>query len=284
MKLYGTHTQEAAARIVDAFRHPDRLPSALAPIFIHRNDDTPCCHWSWSNRLILALSGTTDARGLRQWANVGRHIKKGSHALWILAPCIKTLTEKNDRDEEVKKQIIFGFKSVPVFAIEDTEGNPLPEQDTLYDSWVQELPLLDVAKTWGITVGTYSGSDTTPLGYFQSGIVGQVVMLGVENLSTWAHEMIHAADHRLADAQQKADRAHKEIVAELGGAVLLECLGMNHDADLGGAYAYIQQYAAQTGKDPVRACIDVIDRVCNCVSLVLDTAAKLQQEQAVAVA
>jgi antirestriction protein ArdC len=105
----------------------------------------------------------------------------------------------------------------------------------------------------------------------------------VENLSTWAHEMVHAADHKLAGANGM-DRAHKEIVAELGGAVLLDCLGMSHDADLGGAYAYITRYAEETGKDAVRACIEVIDRVCNCVKLILDTAEALQQHSAVVAA
>lgn len=97
-------------------------------------------------------------------------------------------------------------------------------------------------------------------------------MLGVENLSTWAHEMVHAADHRIEANKAKMDRAHKEIVAELGGAVLLECLGMSQDADLGGAYQYIQHYAAETKKDTVKVCIEVLDRVCDCVSLILDTA------------
>jgi antirestriction protein ArdC len=276
MKLHGTHTAEVAERIVNAFRNPDRLPQALAPIFIDRKDDVPCRKWSWHNQLIVALCGTTDARGFRQWADLGRHIKKGSHALWILAPCIKTITEKNDRDEEVKKQIIFGFKSVPVFAVEDTEGDPLPEQDNRYDSWVQELPLLEVAKTWGITVGTYTGSETTALGYFQYGNAsGQAVMLGVENLSTWSHEMVHAADHRLAGSGN-LDRAHKEIVAELGSAVLLECLGLHFEADLGGAYSYIQRYAAESKRDVVSACIEVPNRVCNCVKLILDTAEQLE--------
>ena len=283
MKFYGTHTDEVAERIVEAFRHPEGLPQALAPIFIHRKDDVPCRKWSWHNQLIVALCGTSDARGIKQWSSIGRHLKKGCHALWILAPCIKTITEKNDRDEEVRRQVIYGFKSIPVFAVENTEGEPLPEQDNRYESWAQELPLLEVAKTWNITVSTYTGSETTPLGYFQHGLGGQAVMLGVENLSTWTHEMLHAADHRLPGGTQ-ANRAHKEIVAELGGAVLLECLGMSHDADLGGAYAYITRYAEETGKDAVRACIEVIDRVCNCVKLILDTAEALQQQSAVVAA
>ena len=95
-------------------------------------------------------------------------------------------------------------------------------------------------------------------------------MLGVENLATWAHELVHAADHRLTKLQ--GEKWHKEIVAELGGAVLLECLGMSCDADLGGAFSYIRSYAESAKKDVVKGCIEVLDRTCECVKLILDTA------------
>ncbi len=269
MKLYGRRTKEVAERIIEAFEQPQRLPKALAPIFIHRKDDVPCRKWSWHNQLIVALSATVDARGIKQWNKAGRKVKKGCHAIWILAPCIKKVKEEDDKDRE--RQIVYGFRSVPVFAAEDTEGDPLPEGDDRYDSWVKELPLTEVAEAWDINVGTFSHQGANPLGYYRYASTGnQAVMLGVENLATWAHELVHAADHRLTNL--KGEKWHKEIVAELGGAILLECLGMSHDADLGGAFSYIEQYARDAKVDTVRACIQVLDRVCNCVKLILDTA------------
>ena len=283
MKLFGRHTAEVAERIIDAFRQPDKLPGALAPIFIHRNDDVPCRKWSWHNQLLVALSGTVDARGIRQWNRAGRKVKKGSSAIWILAPCIKKVAAEGDNGEQQERQVVYGFRSVPVFAYEDTEGEPLPEQDNRYDAWVNELPLAGVADAWGIAVGTFSHQEGSPLGYYQYGASGnQAVMLSVENLATWAHELVHAADHRLTDL--KGAKWHKEIVAELGGAVVLECLGMSHDADLGGAFGYIQRYAEEAKKDVVRACIEVLDRVCSCVKLILDTAKQIQATDPVPVA
>ncbi|MBI5090917.1 MAG: M48 family peptidase [Candidatus Hydrogenedentes bacterium] len=270
MHLYGIHTEEVAQRIVTAFQQPETLPKALAPIFIHRKDDVPCRKWSWHNQLIAALSGTTDARGMRQWNEAGRKIRPGSKAIWILAPCLKTIRDKNDQGEEVQRSALFGFRSVPVFAIEDTSGSPLPVSDDCYNSWLQELPLLEVAKSWNIMVGTYSGTGASALGYFQRSASGQAIMLGVENRSTWAHELTHAADDRINGLQEP--KWHREIVAELGGAILLECLGLTHESDLGGAYEYIQRYAEDAKKDLVKACIEVLDRVCNCVKLILDTA------------
>jgi hypothetical protein len=270
MRFLGRHTKEVAQRIIDAFKQPAQLPAALAPIFIHRDDDVPCRKWSWHNQLLVALCGTVDARGIKQWNKANRKVKKGSSAIWILAPCVKKVTEESNDGEDRERQVIYGFRSVPVFAAEDTEGEPLPEGDDRYDSWVKDLPLAEVAEAWGINIGTFSHDGSDPLGYYRYATNGQAVMLGVENLATWAHELVHAADHRVSNL--KGEKWHKEIVAELGGALLLECLGMSHDADLGGAFSYIERYAADAKKDTVKACIEVLDRVCNCVKLILDTA------------
>ena len=274
MKLYGKHTNEVAERIIDAFRHPERLPGALAPVFIHRNDDVPCHKWSWHNQLIAALSGTCDARGLKQWNTVGRKVTKGSTAIWILAPCTKRKTERADSGEEKTKTIIYGFKSIPVFAVEDTEGEPLPEEDDQYADWLTQLPLIEVAEAWDIRVDAYSHGGSAPLGYYQYGRSGsQAIMLGVENLSTWCHELVHAADHRLTNLS--GGKLQKEVVAELGGAILLECLGKSHEADLGGAFEYIQGYARAENIPTVKACIQMLDRTMNAVTLILDEAQRL---------
>jgi hypothetical protein len=279
MKLFGEHTRQVAERIVDAFREPAQLPQALAPVFIRRRDDVPCRKWSWHNQLIAALCGTQDARGIKQWNTVGRKVREGCHAIWILAPCLKKVKEEK-HGEEKERQILYGFKSIPVFAVEDTEGDPLPEVDQKYDTWVDGLPLMEVAQEWGIQVGTYTHGQGNPLGYYRYGGDGKAIMLGVENLSTFTHELVHAADHRIGGLREAA--WHKEIVAELGGAILLECLGKPQDADLGGAFQYIEGYAREANKDTVGACIEVLNRTCNCVRLILDTAEQRAAQQKVA--
>ena len=59
MKLYGK-AESAAERILDTFKS-GRIPKALAPVFIHRKDHSPCR--SWSNQMLTALAGFDDARG-----------------------------------------------------------------------------------------------------------------------------------------------------------------------------------------------------------------------------
>jgi hypothetical protein len=64
---------DAANDIMRAFQNPNELPAPLAQVFIRRRDKVPCRAWSWRNQLLAALHGHADARGFRQWEQVGRH-------------------------------------------------------------------------------------------------------------------------------------------------------------------------------------------------------------------
>ncbi len=114
---------EAANDVLRAFQNPNSLPVPLAQVFVHRKDNVPCRAWSWRNQLITALHGHPDARGFRQWEQVGRHVKKGAKAFYILSPCMKTVEEKGTGD---KKKVIYGFKGTAVFGFDQTDGKLLP--------------------------------------------------------------------------------------------------------------------------------------------------------------
>jgi len=105
---------------------------------------------------------------------------------------------------------------------------------------------------------------------------GISIAIGVENLSTWAHELLHAADDRAGNFT-KQGKKHNEIVAELGGAVLLECLGHTQESDRGGAWNYIRLFSPE---DPIKDCLKVINRVGQAIELILKTAEQLPEDKA----
>jgi antirestriction protein ArdC len=244
MKYFGK-AESAAARIVGLFR-AGNVPKALAPIFIKRRDGVPCRRWSWSNQLITALHGYSDARGFRQWEQVGRHVKKGERAFYILAPCTRKIQERDGATgDESDRVALYGFRGVAVFGYDQTDGAALPV-DTENQQFIDGLPLVSVASTWGLSVETYDGAGARNLGYYRH---GQGIALGVENLATWAHELVHAADDRRGTITKRSgQQLDNEVVAELGGAVLLQCLGHDHESDTGGAWKYIERYADKHGK------------------------------------
>lgn len=258
-----------AESILEAFKTGE-LPKALAQVFLHSTpEDSPTKRWSWRNRLLVALRRERDARGFRQWKQVGRSVKKGERAFHILGPVTRRVEEQDDATGEVEEtQKVVGFVTIPVFGLSQTEGEPLPDQDTRF---IEALPVLEVARSWEIEVTTAPFHPRVgSLGTYQPGRI----TLSVENLSTWAHELVHAADDRLG-ALQPSPKQQREVVAELGGAVLLECLGYETESDRGGAWEYIQAHS-EAPNEAFRLCSDLLDRICAAVSLILGTARELE--------
>ena len=264
--------KDAADKIVAAFRSGN-LPKALAPLFIDRaNDNVPCRSWSWSNQLLTALAGFSDARGYRQWETVKRNVCKGEKSFQILAPMTKKVERKDKETGEVTEGVaLFGFRAVAVFGLEQTEGEPL-DVDTTVSEFLTQLPLAEVAAHWGLTVQAYNGHAGKAQGWYRR---GQAIALGVENLSTWCHELCHAADFKTGGLTEMGQHWRSETVAELGGAILLECLGFPVDSDRGGAWEYIKHYATAAKLEPIAACQKVLTRTCEAVSLILRTADEL---------
>ena len=127
-----------------------------------------------------------------------------------------------------------------------------------------------------MTVGTYGNADRVgAAGYYQP---GRSIALGVENLATWAHELVHAADDRRGELQNGA-KIDREIVAELGGAVLLRCLGHQHDADLGGCWQYVERHAKANNRSALTVCEALLRRTCEAVAVILDTADELEAQR-----
>ena len=88
--------------------------------------DVPCNKWSFNNRLLTFLSGTSDARGIDQWRQVGPWPKRGSKAFYILVPfTAKKVETDEDTGLETEKTALIGFRACPVFRYEDTDGKPL---------------------------------------------------------------------------------------------------------------------------------------------------------------
>lgn len=272
MKFYGK-AESAAKAIVSAFE-AGNLPAALAPIFIKRKDDRPSTQWSWTNQLIAALHGCSDARAFGQWLDVKRAVRKGEHArAIILAPCTRKEAATDESGEARERVHVYGFRGVPVFDVSQTEGEPLPPAvDADTSAWLAQLPLREVAEAWGLSIDVISGRPGKPLGWYRH---KQAIVLGVKNLSVFFHELLHSADDRLGQLTERGQHWRSEIVAELGGAILLCILGNELEADLGGCWRYVSSYAKDAELEPITACSRVLKRTCDAVALILDTAEQL---------
>ena len=203
----------------------------------HPDDTVPSDKWSLGNRLLMVLSGTLDARGYKQWLDVGRHVRKGETSIKIVAPILRRSKKEVADDTEPAFQLV-GFCPIAVFAVESTDGKPLPE----YHYAPPELPpLWPVAKKLGINVryAPFSGND---LGYYQPG--RQQIVLKSQDAFVFYHELAHAVHNSFAPIR-KGELARAEVVAEMTAAVLCQMQGVSGYEN--SAYRYMARYAK--GKD-----------------------------------
>lgn len=94
-------------------------------------------NYSLNNQMLILLqkSKATRVAGFHKWKEFGRSVNKGERAIWIYAPMVKRVIDK-DANGNVKrgpdgkpkwKEALLGFKTVPVYDVSSTSGKPLPE-------------------------------------------------------------------------------------------------------------------------------------------------------------
>lgn len=243
--------------IVENFRSGD-IPEAVA-IASYPIPDIPSTKWSFTNRTLMFLSGTADARGFRQWKQAERWVKKGAKAIYILVPCMKTQVDEETGEE---KETLRYFKASPVFACEDTEGKPLDYEQVE----LPELPLLERAHAWGISVKAVPGSYSYR-GYYSPD--RNEIALAAPEEKVFFHELAHAAHEKIKGSLTKGQDPLQEIVAELSAQALCRLVGKRIVDTTGNSFQYIEHYAEKIKISPYAACLKVLGETEKVMGLIL---------------
>jgi hypothetical protein len=264
-----TKVQKVLHGILEKFKTGD-VPKAIAyALFPIRG--TPSNHWSYLNKMIMLLSGTIDARGIRQWNKAGRSVKPGSKAIYILVPYFVKRRSLIDDENEMLK----GFMAKPVFRVEDTEGAALDYEEEIP---LPDLPLLEKAREWGITVSTTSPCRNI-LGLYIS--KAKEIIIATPEEIVFFHELSHAAHDLCIGNLKPGQNWDQEIIAELSAQALCHLIGKQPHNNLGNTYQYIESYAESAGLKPVSACLKVIDDVERVLNFILKKEAKTNVERTI---
>ena len=223
--------QVSLERVIAKFQAGD-LSAVTAITRIQLDPAAPMHKWSLTNKVLaFGQAQELDCRGFRQWQAVGRKVKKGSKAVYILRP---HTVKKEDRSEAEAELVCVGFSAVAVFAASSTEGEtPLPEYAP------KSLPPLhDLAERFGISV-SYVPVNPRALGDCTSD--GSRIRLGSHDTRVFFHELAHAIHARIDGELTGGQQVDQETVAELTCAVLMDFYGLVDHT--GNAWRYISRYA-----------------------------------------
>jgi hypothetical protein len=245
---------EKIIRLFSSEQLPDMCVKALiaAP-------QKPSSNWSMGNQLLMLLAGTGDARGYRQWQDVGRHVMPGKHAFYILGPVFvqKPVDEfADDKDETI--EVLVGFRAIPVFRCEDTEGKDLPTYEPM-----NPPPLLEVADRFGMRVNYLRLSAGV---YGMTDYERKVITLATEDWCVFFHELAHALHRSFEPKSRHGVEPEAETVAQLVAATLARLYGKPAD---GFSWTYIATQARTTSPQQVgRLCMRVLDRAKKVLDLI----------------
>jgi hypothetical protein len=242
--------------ILERFKTGD-IPEAVA-FSMFPKQDIPSAHWSLLNRTVMFLAGTYDARGYRQWQQVNRYVSKGSKALYILVPFIK----KAEDEKGDETQTLFGFGCKPVFKYEDTRGEPLEYEQIK----IPEIPLIEKAQEWGISVKCIPG-DYGYYGFYSA--PRKEIALATAEEAVFFHELSHAAHEKVKGQLKSGQDPLQEIVAEICSAALCLLVGKKTNNSFGHSYRYIERYADTLKMTPYTACLKVMSETEKVLSLIL---------------
>jgi hypothetical protein len=262
--------QHATARLLEMWSSGD-LPAAVAKVFIRRQaGERPSDRWSIGNRLLCLLAGTDDARGFRQWQEVGRHVLKGSKAVWILGPVTRKVRDAEaptDPGRSNLSTVVVGFRGISVFRLEDTEGDPVAVPD--YTPPVLP-PLAEVAEAWGVRVRYGPGQEGSRFwGYYAPG--GEICLL-THAEKVFFHELAHAAHDRITPLRGGQD-ARQEIVAETVAAVL--CMLYGFEGYVAEAREYVAHYTKETPGGAARGVMRHLAEIGQVLELIVGAARDL---------
>ena len=171
--------------------------------------------YSFNNWLLIYTQrpDATRVAGFQTWKSLGRFVKKGERGIRIFAPIIRKVEEeKNGATEQVSRPV--GFRSIAVFALEQTDGEPLPEIDSNATEGGEELlPRLEAATaSLGIQL-VYKAIPGAAEGLSKGGLIEIE-----ETLSTAArcgvivHELAHELQHK--ENRKETTRQQRELEAE----------------------------------------------------------------------
>ncbi len=186
--------------------------------------------YSFSNALLVALQcpEATRVTGFHTWRRLGRTVRRGENALWILAPVTRRVV--SDDDPEQSTRVVTAFKPVPVFDVSQTTGEDLPEICTRLsgdDPLGAYAQVLQVASDIDFTVEDHVFEDETN-GDCSHGSRRIRVSTGLQpahRVKTLCHELGHAFLH-----SEPTDRALAELEAESVAFIVSDGLDIQSDA------------------------------------------------------
>jgi antirestriction protein ArdC len=243
-------------------------------------------NYSATNCALLALQchqrgiEPRHVAGFRAWQKLGRTVRKGQHALWLMAPM--AVVERNASGEETGEKRLF-FRSVPVYELSQTQALPGVEPAPLEppsapiegDSHAHLLqPLERLAGELGYTFG-FAALDGAVGGYCDYR-AKRIVIEARQAPNAKVRVAVHELAHAMGVSSKRFGREQAEVIVECAAYVCCSGLGLATD---GTSIPYLAGWGEGGALEAVTAAAELIDEIAGRIEHAIGIHENLSSEQ-----
>lgn len=219
--------------------------------------------YSFGNCLLIAQQApqATQVAGFKAWRALGRQVRKGEHAIRIMAPM--SVKERDEAGQETGERVTF-FRAVPVFDIAQTDGEPLPEvprEPITGDSHERYIePLTAHAESLGYRVEREQLEHAR--GYCDAKRCRIVVASDLRAANARVRVLIHELAHAHGVSYRDYSREQAEVIAETAAVIVCGSLGLDTSGE---SIPYIAEWGEAGDVDAIKQHAETVDGIARAI-------------------
>jgi antirestriction protein ArdC len=216
--------------------------------------------YSANNCMLIAMQcpEATRVAGFKAWQQLGRQVRKGEHAIRIMAPMV---VKRRDDDGGETDETITLFRAVSVFDISQTDGEPLPEPPCEPLTGDSHAPY--IAKLERFAQGIGYRVEYRPLEHSKGFCDAKAKLICVSTDVTSANGRAHLLIHELAHAvgvptYKEHGRADAEVIVETAAVIVCGSVGLDTSGE---AIPYIAGWGEANDVEAIRRYAETVDTI-----------------------
>lgn len=233
--------------------------------------------YSFGNTLLIWGQNPRASRvaGMKTWNSIGRHVKKGEKGIAIFAPIVKIVKDHQEQidvtpEAEKREERLIGFRAVYVWDIEQTEGKPVPQLNTIPPVMVGNAETLfsRILQASPVPV-SFEEIKNSAKGYYvpkEKRIVLSNSLLTEEKVKTLLHEIAHHLSFTMNSNTETTEKTRQteEVIAE--GAAYIASANFGLDSS-GYSFPYVASWCREpelvlsAGRDMRKVAVELIQLV-----------------------
>ena len=244
--------------------------------------------YSYTNQMLVAIAGmvlNVDASSVatyKGWAKVGRNVKKGEKATYILAP--RPFVKEVVKNGVTEQKAGMFFRAMPVFLIGQTEGADLPPPPEMpkpempndvvgFDALVTKLNEVALgikgSPVSSLTVRERQDGDHPQAAGWYKPSTREIVVVRTDNQAGMFKTMVHEVAHSLMHQTEHHSYAWQEVEAESVAFIVSSVFELDTS---GYSFPYVTTWATadKTERNATKIVMKSGDRIVKAVNTILD--------------